>query len=286
MFAVTCFQGMLQSSALGEYYLDLKDPDFETGFAVYHRRFSTNTNPKWPLAQPMRVLGHNGEATLPPLPSILPLFKALGANSQNSCVCLAVSRALHALLQLRIPGAGDKQGQGPSHKNAALALLWRHAREPGAQLALTRVPAGAGAGEINTIQGNLNWVSSREHSLKAPVWGGREEELLPLCNYQESDSSNLDHLAEFLVASGKEACEALMVLVPEAYNNHPELVRHYPRVQDFYEYYEGLQEGWDGPALLVFSDGNKVRSGPSPGTLLAPLHPCSAPVHPPALRQS
>lgn len=51
---------MLQSSALGEYYLDLKNPKFATPFAIYHRRYSTNTNPKWPLAQPMRFLGHNG----------------------------------------------------------------------------------------------------------------------------------------------------------------------------------------------------------------------------------
>ncbi|KAK9805720.1 hypothetical protein WJX73_002070 [Symbiochloris irregularis] len=166
------YKGMLQAEALGEYYADLKNSDYQTAFAVYHRRFSTNTNPKWPLAQPMRVLGHNGE--------------------------------------------------------------------------------------INTIQGNLNWVSSREHSLKAPVWNGREEELLPLCNYQESDSANLDHLAEFLISSGTEACQSLMALVPEAFNNHPDLVKYYPKVREFYEYYEGLQEGWDGPALVVFSDGNKI----------------------------
>lgn len=54
-------QGMLQSEALGHFYKDLKDPNVESVYAVYHRRFSTNTNPKWPLAQPMRVLGHNGE---------------------------------------------------------------------------------------------------------------------------------------------------------------------------------------------------------------------------------
>lgn len=92
------------------------------------------------------------------------------------------------------------------------------------------MPACACAGEINTIQGNLNWVSSREHSLKAPVWNDREEELLPLCNYQESDSANLDHLAEFLISSGTEACQSLMALVPEAFNNHPDLVKHYPKV--------------------------------------------------------
>ncbi len=55
------YKGMLQSSALGLFYKDLKNPEYVTPFAIYHRRFSTNTTPKWPLAQPMRVLGHNGE---------------------------------------------------------------------------------------------------------------------------------------------------------------------------------------------------------------------------------
>ena len=57
-------QGMLQAEALGRFYKDLKNPLTETAFAVYHRRFSTNTTPKWPLAQPMRVLGHNGASCL------------------------------------------------------------------------------------------------------------------------------------------------------------------------------------------------------------------------------
>ena len=55
------YKGMLQSAAVGPYYADLTNPAYETRFAVYHRRFSTNTTPRWPLAQPMRVLGHNGE---------------------------------------------------------------------------------------------------------------------------------------------------------------------------------------------------------------------------------
>ena len=58
-------QGMLRSVVVGQYYKDLKNEMYDTSFAVYHRRFSTNTNPRWPLAQPMRVLGHNGA---PPLP--------------------------------------------------------------------------------------------------------------------------------------------------------------------------------------------------------------------------
>ena len=166
------YKGMLQSSALGPFYGDLTNPAYATPFAIYHRRFSTNTTPKWPLAQPMRFLGHNGE--------------------------------------------------------------------------------------INTLQGNLNWVASRQGSLRAPVWEGREAELMPLTDATASDSANLDRVAELLVRSGTDPTEALMILVPEAYRNHPDLAKHYPEVEAFYEYYEGMQEGWDGPALLVFSDGVKV----------------------------
>ena len=54
-------KGMLRSAVVGVFYKDLTDPDYETCFCIYHRRFSTNTTPKWPLAQPMRFLGHNGE---------------------------------------------------------------------------------------------------------------------------------------------------------------------------------------------------------------------------------
>ena len=57
------------------------------------------------------------------------------------------------------------------------------------------------AGEINTLQGNLNWVASRQGELQHPVWEGRDSALLPLCNPAESDSANLDHLAELLVRS-------------------------------------------------------------------------------------
>lgn len=53
-------QGMLRSEVVGQFYKDLKNENFRTAFAVYHRRYSTNTSPRWPLAQPMRVLGHNG----------------------------------------------------------------------------------------------------------------------------------------------------------------------------------------------------------------------------------
>lgn len=74
---------MLRSVVVGQFYKDLTNPAYNTAFAIYHRRFSTNTNPRWPLAQPMRVLGHNGAPQLvvvllvarPALPWTLLLYK-------------------------------------------------------------------------------------------------------------------------------------------------------------------------------------------------------------------
>lgn len=86
-------------------------------------------------------------------------------------------------------------------------------------------------GLVCQSQGNLNWVASRQHELTHPVWNGREAELVPLCNAAESDSANLDHLAELLVQSGFDPQEALMLLVPEAYRNHPDLMKQYPEVR-------------------------------------------------------
>ncbi len=166
------YKGMVRAEILGEFYGDLKNPHYESSFAVYHRRFSTNTMPKWPLAQPMRLLGHNGE--------------------------------------------------------------------------------------INTLLGNINWMMARESNLSAPNWSQESlEGLKPLVNRENSDSSNLDSSMELLVRTGLSPLEAAMILVPEAYKNQPDLEK-YPEIVDFYEYYSGLQEPWDGPALLVFSDGKTV----------------------------
>ncbi|MGB3654472.1 MAG: glutamate synthase large subunit, partial [Rivularia sp. (in: cyanobacteria)] len=72
-----------------------------------------------------------------------------------------------------------------------------------------------------------------------------------------SDSAPLDNVFELQVRSGRSPLESSMIMVPEAYNHQPAL-SNYPEIVDFYEYYSGLQEAWDGPALLVFSDGNTV----------------------------
>jgi len=165
------YKGMLRSAVLGQFYQDLYNPKYKSIFALYHRRFSTNTMPKWPLAQPMRFVAHNGE--------------------------------------------------------------------------------------INTLLGNLNWMKSRESLLEHPSLGSNIDDINPVINYENSDSANLDGAVELLISSGMTPEEALMILIPEAYKNQPAL-NNLPSVTSFYEYYSHLQEPWDGPALVVFTDGERV----------------------------
>ena len=156
------YKGMVTAPVLPEFYPDLQDPGFVSPFAVLHRRFSTNTAPKWSLAQPMRLLAHNGE--------------------------------------------------------------------------------------INTLLGNLAWMRAREPELAAPAWGARIAELLPVAHGDSSDSGALDKFVELLVRSGRSPLEALMMAMPAAAVDDA-------RVGAFYDYFSGLQEAWDGPALVAFADG-------------------------------
>ena len=165
------YKGMVKAEALSLFYEDLKNPKYESCFAVYHRRFSTNTMPKWPLAQPMRFIAHNGE--------------------------------------------------------------------------------------INTLLGNLNWMKSKETVFSHPYWDRCINQLMPITNIENSDSANLDAAVELLISSGRNPQEALMILIPEAYKNQPAL-KESSEINDFYEYYSSLQEPWDGPALVVFTDGNVI----------------------------
>ncbi len=165
------YKGMVRSVVLAQFYEDLRHPNYVSPFALYHRRFSTNTMPKWPLAQPMRLLGHNGE--------------------------------------------------------------------------------------INTLLGNINWMRARQSQLSHPYWQDAFGDLTPIVNAENSDSANLDNVLELLVQSGRHPLHAMMMLIPEAYQNQPDLADH-PEVVDFYEYYSGIQEAWDGPALVAFSDGKIV----------------------------
>jgi len=162
------YKGMVRSEILSEFYQDLKEESFKVSFSVYHRRFSTNTLPKWPLAQPMRFLGHNGE--------------------------------------------------------------------------------------INTLLGNINWAKASETHID-DFWGELSSDIKPIVDINKSDSSNLDATLEINIRSGQPITDSLLKLVPEAFRDQPELKQR-DFIQAFYEYSASLQEAWDGPALLVFADGN------------------------------
>jgi len=160
------YKGMFVAPQLARFYPDLRDPRYETALALFHQRYSTNTFPSWPLAQPFRFLAHNGE--------------------------------------------------------------------------------------INTLPGNVNWMRARERQVRSPVWRERLGDLLPVIQSGGSDSAMLDNALELLVRSGRDALHAMMMLVPEAWEDHAEMPED---VRAFYDFHAGLVEPWDGPAALAFSDG-------------------------------
>ena len=175
------YKGMLSTAQLEPFYPDLSDPRFTTELAVVHSRFSTNTFPSWPLAQPMRTLAHNGE--------------------------------------------------------------------------------------INTVVGNRNWMRARQSSMSGAVLGRQPEDLYPICSEGASDSQSLDEVAELLQLAGRPITETMLMLIPEAWQNHESMD---PRLKAFYEYHSTLMEPWDGPACVSFTDGVRVgsvldRNGLRPG---------------------
>jgi glutamate synthase domain-containing protein 2/glutamate synthase domain-containing protein 1/glutamate synthase domain-containing protein 3 len=149
------YKALVRAVDLALFYPDLRHPAFSTAFALFHQRFSTNTDPSWALAQPFRLLAHNGE--------------------------------------------------------------------------------------INTIQGNRLWMEARGSS--------------PLMRAARSDSASLDEALGALTHGGRDVLHALSLLVPPAWETDTELA---PEVRDFFDYQSCLMEPWDGPAMVVFTDGRVV----------------------------
>src|SRR5713101_8042310 len=163
------YKGLLAPNQLARFYLDLADPRYASAFAIFHQRYSTNTFPSWPLAQPLRLLAHNGE--------------------------------------------------------------------------------------INTIQGNRNWMQAREVALFSPHWGSRFHDLLPIIQPGGSDSAELDNVLELMTLTDRELLHSMQMLIPPAWEHNPELTSIQ---QAWCEYHAGMMEPWDGPAALAFSDGRFV----------------------------
>lgn len=179
------YKGQLKPIQMKDYYYaDLGNERFTSYMALIHSRFSTNTFPSWDRAQPMRILGHNGE--------------------------------------------------------------------------------------INTLRGNVNWMKAREGLLKCKELGLSKDEmkkLLPIVDVSSSDSGAFDGVLELLVRAGRSLPEAVMMMIPEAWQNDKNMD---PQRKALYEYFSALMEPWDGPALISFTDGRYLgatldRNGLRPG---------------------
>ncbi|WP_148861065.1 glutamate synthase large subunit [Marinobacter fonticola] len=113
-------------------------------------------------------------------------------------------------------------------------------------------------GEFNTLQGNINWVRTREALLASEAFGDDIHKLKPIIPKLEgSDSASFDQVLELLVASGRTLPHALRMLVPEAWNKHASMP---PERRAFYEYSSTLMEPWDGPALVLATDGQSLAA--------------------------
>ncbi|MHB8619021.1 MAG: glutamate synthase-related protein, partial [Chloroflexota bacterium] len=110
-------------------------------------------------------------------------------------------------------------------------------------------------GEINTLRGNVNWMRAREHLLASPLFGDDVKKLLPAIAPGGSDSASFDNVLELLMAGGRSLAHAMMMLIPEAWQNDPDMT---DEKRAFYEYHSCLMEPWDGPASIAFSDGRSI----------------------------
>ncbi len=110
-------------------------------------------------------------------------------------------------------------------------------------------------GEINTLRGNQNWMRAREGTAKSDVFGDDLSQLFPVVEPDCSDSGTFDNVLEFLLMTGRTLQEAVMMMVPEAWQNHETMSE---QKRAFYEYNSCLMEPWDGPASVAFTDGKYI----------------------------
>ena len=111
-------------------------------------------------------------------------------------------------------------------------------------------------GEINTLQGNLNWLSTSEKGFNSPFFTKEEMEmLLPIVSDGQSDSASLDNMIEMLTLTGRSLPHVMMMLIPEAWDNNDDMD---PAKKAFYEFHASMMEPWDGPASISFTDGKII----------------------------
>ncbi|MGB0595533.1 MAG: glutamate synthase large subunit [Rubripirellula sp.] len=110
-------------------------------------------------------------------------------------------------------------------------------------------------GEINTLRGNSNWMRAREGSAQSDIFGDELQKLFPVVEPHCSDSGTFDNVLEFMLMTGRTLQEAIMMMVPEAWQKHDTMDEE---KRAFYEYFSCLMEPWDGPASIAFTDGKYI----------------------------
>lgn len=110
-------------------------------------------------------------------------------------------------------------------------------------------------GEINTLRGNKNWMAARQHVMESPYYGKDLRRMLPIIMDGQSDSATFDSVLELLVMGGRSLPHAMMMMIPEAWSKNDFMD---PDRKAFYEYHATMMEPWDGPAAVVFTDGNII----------------------------
>jgi glutamate synthase (NADPH) large chain len=110
-------------------------------------------------------------------------------------------------------------------------------------------------GEINTLRGNINWIRARQGAISSPILRRDLDKVWPLIYDGQSDSASFDNAFELLVMSGYSVAHAMMMMIPEAWENHTLMD---PSRRAFYEYHAAMMEPWDGPASIAFTDGLRI----------------------------
>ncbi|MGH8746306.1 MAG: glutamate synthase large subunit, partial [Burkholderiales bacterium] len=110
-------------------------------------------------------------------------------------------------------------------------------------------------GEINTLRGNVNWIRARQGAISSPILGNDLGKIWPLIYDGQSDSASFDNALELLVMAGYSVAHAMMMMIPEAWENHALMD---PGRRAFYEYHAAMMEPWDGPASIAFTDGRQI----------------------------
>src|SRR5919199_162269 len=110
-------------------------------------------------------------------------------------------------------------------------------------------------GEINTLRGNVNWIRARQGAISSPILGDDLKKIWPLIYDGQSDSASFDNALELLVMGGYSVAHAMMMMIPEAWEQHTLMD---PQRRAFYEYHAAMMEPWDGPASIAFTDGRQI----------------------------